>query len=191
MSKKYIINYFPGSLGDSLISHIFSDILYDIDSKNEKYLIKNILELKNHNSSISEIKAQIVKYEGNIISSHFLNMFLEHNELFDNNFKLIHIDPSNLEDVIARRCVTSTHIEDLDKTYKNLSEKSKIIRLTKNIIEWKQSIPSNNSIISLYELLKYKQDYFKEWKENNNLYELCIPNEKFFKHANNVLKLDL
>ena len=191
MSKKYIINYFPGSLGDSLISHIFSDILYDIDSKNEKYLIKNILELKNYNSSVNEIKEQIEKYEGTIISSHFINLLLDHSELFNNNFKLIHIDPSNLEGVIAKRCVSSTHIEYLDKTYKNLSEKSKIVRLTTNIIEWKKSISSNSIIISLYDLLKYKQDYFKKWKENNNLYELCIPNEKFFEHANNVLKLNL
>ena len=116
---------------------------------------------------------------------------MNYNQLFGKNMKVIYIDPNKLERNIAERCVTVTHKMKCSEIYPNFSEKNKIIRLEADMIKWKNSIPNDANIISLCDLLKYKQNYFESWKRKNNFFELITPTEDFFIHAKLALKLEI
>jgi hypothetical protein len=116
---------------------------------------------------------------------------MNYSQLIDENIKIIHINPSKLESIIAHRTMYKTHKQSISKLYLNLSDKSKLIRITKSIINWKNSIPDDDITISLYDLLKYKQDYFESWKIKNNLTELITPTDQFFIHAEENFKIEI
>jgi hypothetical protein len=109
MNEKYIVNYYTGSVGDALISHIFPNIMFEYCLKEKVYTIHNVLKLKSSDISFWKNQDHLEKLindyfnnsMNNVISSHRFESvdFLK----FYPNCKVLSIDPTDLEEKIVER----------------------------------------------------------------------------------------
>jgi hypothetical protein len=182
MNGKYIVNFYPSSMGDSFISHAFPDIKFSIGP--EKYSLHNVWRLQNYNWTEEElIDQKIINYfnSGNyLISTHRFDSY---------DFKkicptvtIISIDPIGLEESIAIRLNTKTHKNIKNKFYSlNKSTKNKILLSIVDIKKWrKENILDSDIVINLKKLLEEKNFYYDEWRLKNNLIDLKCLNEEFY-----------
>jgi hypothetical protein len=191
MNGKYIVNYYTGSVGDALIAHTFPNIIHEYEEDRKKYTTKNILNIKNPDIDIwknsSYITNLVINYFNfnTVASIHRFESF-DFLKIYP-TCKVISINPSGLEKNIVER----NDVMWGDRYPKMKSEFNKKIKKIREIKQWvKNNILQTDYVIDLQDLLKYKQEYFKDWQNTHKLFELQIPDDEFFNHAISVLNLD-
>lgn len=185
MNNNYVINYYPGSVGDAFIAHAFPNVRYFHDYIDGVYRSLDEFNLKRADwaklMSYEDVVRGIEKYK--VVSTHRFENF-DFKKI--PNTQVISIDPTNYEQHIAYRLIEKLKFSiDVKKKQKN-----QILSCTIDIKRWtKNQIFESDIVISLSDLIQYRNDYFSQWKKDNNLLFLKdLPNE-YFIHVEKSLNL--
>lgn len=189
MNTKIIVNYYPGSVGDAFIAHTFPFIKYSLNEDNSYKLINIFFSLKNVQWPIKVSKEEIVENvdKFQVVPCHRFDRF---DFSFIPNVKVISIDPTGYEENIAIRNLKTLKY-GIQNIMTDKSEKARIFQAVINCKKWtKEQILKTDIVLSLADLIKDQNEYFIEWKNQNNLNELKDLSDEYYQHLKKSLNLE-